>query len=168
MNGDGYDDLLVDAHMRSGRAVWVVWGRRGHRTRPLGLSRRRSHLWERDRNLYVTAIGDLDGDGRDDLTANDPELGPSLNVVLGRRWRGGVRAGRARPPGVRDLVTDPGGVLLTQGVGDVSGDGVPNGFVRDAQPTEESYSERIFVVFGRRPLQPVSLGSLGDSGFEIR
>ena len=113
-------------------------------------------------------IGDVDGDGRDDLTVNDPELGPSLNVLFGHRWRGAVPVARARPPGIQALVAPAEGVLTTQGLGDVNGDQVPDLFVREAQPSEESYEERTFVVFGRRPLRRVKLAALGQAGFEIR
>jgi glycosylphosphatidylinositol phospholipase D len=169
LDGDRHDDLLVAADVGGDRSPFVVWGAPGRRTRPRVLSRHSSRLRaRRGSELYATALGDVSGDGRDDLAVNDPDLGPSLNVVFGQRWRGALRAGRARPPGVRALVPVPGGMLLTEQAGDVNGDQIPDVVVREAQSSEESYSERVFVVFGRRPLQPVSLGALGDSGFEIR
>jgi hypothetical protein len=171
LDGDGYDDLLVGASLRFESVPFVVWGGPRRHARGRLLSLRRSHLRVKGgANLFITPIGDLNGDGRDDLTASEPDLAPSLKVIFGRRWRGELPAGRARPPGIRALIpTRHGRVLMTGPAGDVNSDGIPD-LVVDRTDLDDSYgsSQVDFVIFGRRPLQPVQLGALGRSGFVIR
>jgi hypothetical protein len=171
LDGDGYDDLLVGARVRFDSVPFVAWGgpRRQARGRVLGL--RRSHLRVKGgANLFVTPIGDLNGDGRDDLTASEPDLAPSLKAIFGRRWTGELSAGRARPPGIRALIpTRHGRILITGPAGDVNSDGIPDLIVDRTDLDDSNGSSQVdFVIFGRRPLQPVQLGALGRSGFVIR
>jgi len=133
-DGDGYDDLAVGAPGRvTDEPVGAAWVMSGGRDRPvvaeLSFEDHATMLEGLDGAFgsAVTGLGDLDGDGYDDLAVSAPHA-PNDEVVVyvaygpgpysdGGDWLGGtIRAGQV------DAVH--GDALA--GLGDLTGDGLPD------------------------------------------
>ena len=111
VTGDGKSDVVA-----MGGGGGVLWAGNG-----AGSFTRMRTVRVLARKDLVTAVGDLDGDGKADLVGRRPN-GAAV-AFLGTGW-GGFRA--------RSLHTSWRSFRLTAGVGDVSGDGHPDVVARDA------------------------------------
>jgi hypothetical protein len=191
VDGDGRPDLAVGAmlarpHRRvEAGAVYVVLGPSEPGT--IDLRARSGRVVRIDgpaRNTWLArsaGVGDVDGDGLDDLLVGAPRAESGRDrrdagrayLVAGRRGlKGPIDLAR---PGAAALTID--GAYRGQFVGDdvapagdVNGDGIPD-LAMTAPDNFGDGDERsaVFVVFGRRPLPSrVDLRGLGAGGLEIR
>ncbi|HEU5151916.1 MAG TPA: FG-GAP-like repeat-containing protein [Iamia sp.] len=120
-DGDGVDDLvLAGAGDRVDRVVWGREGQRRLRTRRLPPARLAASAF--------AVVGDLDGDGRDDITWARP--GPARDAIW---WGEGDRAMTRRPLDLDEGQTPHAGDFDGDGAHDlllVGGDGVEDVVLR--------------------------------------
>lgn len=117
MNGDGYDDLVVSAH--SAARAWVYFGGAGATLDPVAdVTLTGPGPWF---GQDATTVGDVNGDGYDDLLIGAPDYD-------GSGARAYLYLGGATPDGVVDAVIggrkeEPEFARSIAGLGDVNGDG---------------------------------------------
>ena len=184
VNGDGLADVLVGAPdlrlagVRRG-AAYVVRG--GRKPRTVDLDAFGGVQPDGFRVLGVTyaagtsvdGVGDVDGDGLDDIAVGDPATyQSSVSIVHGGAYvfRGGPQTGTLT---VQDLEAGHGGFAIlgfyraagdgvdASGAGDANGDGLA-----DVALALEG-ARAAYVVFGRTATTPVRLAELGDAGYRI-
>jgi hypothetical protein len=209
VNGDGVDDVLISAPQadlpgrRNVGFTYVVFGRRRSaaavRARPsarIAAAARGQgfRIAGPDGAQPLAGVGDVNGDGLDDVligVVNEgPDVGPptfkrlyagAAYVVFGRRGAGDVDL--AGPPRTQRFLrlllgSDDGFGLGGLGAGgrDVNGDGAPDLAVSSlpvlalSTPTylRDDYDAPVHVVFGGR-LRPgvLNLATLGDGGLSF-
>ena len=112
---------------------------------------------------YLTAanVGDVNGDGHDDIAVEESGLGggPGETWVLYGRTATDLDVSTPAFAGHGFTISGTGFSTGIVGVGDVNGDGLGAIALRNANSVD--------VVFGQRGDQPVNLSNLGDSGFTI-
>ena len=185
INDDGIDDLLV-AETRFGR-TYVIFGRAAGFDTSVDLDDIVAGRggFTIGAGTAMSAAGDINGDGIDDIVIGDPfALNPcdvydeagAAHVVFGRA------DGFTSPIDLHAIATGQGGFLIdgergtyfagasVSGAGDVNGDGLDDvvlgSLYRDLDSTGE-----VYVVFGRKDdfARPVDLGDIaaGRGGFKI-
>ncbi len=195
INGDGIGDLLIAARgadpngSGSGRS-YVVFGSDGALPNPFDLSTLNSlnGFWLNgeavdDRSgSSVSAAGDINGDGIDDLIIGAPYADPNGNRSGRSYVVFGSDAGLANPFNLSTLNGSNGFVLNGEGAfdrsgrsvsaaGDINGDGVDDLIIgADGADPNGNYSGRSYVVFGSASElpNPFDLATLnGSNGFVL-
>ncbi|HWQ03295.1 MAG TPA: VCBS repeat-containing protein, partial [Candidatus Nitrosotenuis sp.] len=159
LNGDGIDDLILAAadfcppDRASAGAIFIFWGRRQWPAKLDIPAQANVTIWGavKGETLAEAAVGDLNGDGRNDLA-----LGASDSSLWGlRQSRGRVYIfhGRARWPRVVDAAkdydvriegADPEDRFSQPEIGDLNGDGI-------ADVTVGAFGkDSVYVFFGRQ------------------
>jgi len=192
INGDGVDDLIIGAPGASPNvgysgASYVVFGDDQGLPNPLNLSAidgsngiRFNGVANYDESgASVSAAGDINGDGIDDLIIGAPYASVydgNGYVVFGKReaWASPVNLSGLN--GANGFLINSAGESDTLGVsvsaaGDINGDGVDDLVIGAIfAGTEETYGGASYVVFGSGGAwtSPLELSSLdGDNGFVI-
>jgi hypothetical protein len=195
INGDGIGDLLIAARgadpngSGSGRS-YVVFGSDGALPSPFDLSTLNSlnGFWLNgeavdDRSgSSVSAAGDINGDGIDDLIIGAPYADPNGNRSGRSYVVFGSDAGLANPFDLSTLNGSNGFALNGEGAfdrsgrsvsaaGDINGDGVDDLIIgADGANPNGNYSGRSYVVFGSASElpNPFELSTLnGSNGFVL-
>jgi hypothetical protein len=195
VNGDGLADLILTSpnaktgiQQNTGRA-YVVFGKTDSAPVHLAdfMEKQQGFTIETDLSNIrladaVSGIGDLNGDGLDDLLLSaiyaDPRSSTNAGegyVVFGQRESTPINLaqldGSASAPGFRIL-----GVLPQtwtgsdfSGAGDINGDGLNDMVigVQRASPSDVEEAGEAVVIFGKSDTTTVDLFSLGAQGFRI-
>jgi hypothetical protein len=166
LNNDGIDDLILTANdysppgRASAGAVFVFWGRRTWPAR-LDISNADVTVWGsvKGEGLNDAAVGDVDGDGKNDLVvfaANN-----TLWNMRGRRGRVYGFRGRDHFPRFLDAATDydfriegsdPQDHFLQMTLADINGDGLQD-IILSASIDLKSGPRRVLVFYGRKEWQ---------------
>lgn len=180
-NGDGTPDLVVGAPLAGARdrgAAYVVSGAAlsNDATLPMVASRIHDPEFGKDVGYSVSAAGDVNGDGLEDVVVGAPSrlvtARPAAYVVFGRAHVSDVSlralgTGGWIVRGGRGEIHENAGEAVAGGH-DVNGDGTPD--VVLGAPSARGpfgYSGVAFVVFGSGSTETVELGDLGERGFRI-
>ena len=107
----------------------------------------------------LTGIGDINGDGWDDLAAID---GGSLKIIYGRDTWVSFDLDSVTPDNGLVVSSIPSNYLSIQGVGDVNADGYED-FALGAL-TADNNGGRVYLIFGAADLSEIDLGDLGQQG----
>lgn len=177
VNGDGFDDLIIGAGFGEGQC-YVVFGKRD--TRPVNVSEIESgnggFLISRDLSGFsVSAAGDVNGDGLDDIIVGSPYAAPNGGYSVGQAYVVFGKTGTS-PVELSAIVAGIGGLLIDSdvsgraygwnvaGAGDVNGDGLADVILMGG-----SYSSPGCVVFGKMDTKPVEISAIiaGTGGFLI-
>lgn len=112
VNHDGFADVVTSGY--GGNGGWIFYGsRRGLGPTPTSLGASGPAGW----SLYVSAAGDIDGDGFDDVVAG----GYSTDGAF--VYRGSASGLIAEPQRIAPLYPEVPWMYRVHGVGDVNGDG---------------------------------------------
>lgn len=191
VNGDGFDDLIIGAseadpggNSRAGSS-YVIFGSGGASQADIDLSDLGSAGFRIDgvssqdnSGLSVSGVGDVNGDGFDDLVIGAFGVDPSGHGSAGASYVVFGSAGAAQ----RDIdlgnlgeagfqinggSTNFGSGFSVSGAGDVNGDGFDDLIV--GAPHSNGRSGLSYVIFGSAGASQadIDLGNLGTSGFRI-
>ncbi len=164
LNGDGIDDLIFTSNdfcppgRASAGAVFVFWGRR---TWPAKLDTSAADVTvygsEKGEGLYTATVGDVDGDGKNDLivfAANN-----TLWRMRGERGRVYGFLGKNKFPRLLDAAKDydfridgaatPADHISSVTLGDINADGVQDLILTDS-PSVSAINQRVLVFNGRK------------------
>ncbi len=185
VNGDGFDDVIIGAQTAdpSGRSdagsAFVIFGGPSPPTAALGALGDRGFRIDGavagDRlGADVSAAGDVNGDGRDDLLvgayAADGFRGRAY-VVFGKADAAPVDTGALGSGGFRidGQATEDWLGLALAGGRDVNGDGRDDIVVgaRRADNNGRASSGSAYVIFGRSATTTIDAAALGSAGFRI-
>lgn len=194
INGDGIPDVVVGAPSadRNSRtdsgSAYVIYG--GRATASLDLQQLGAAGFRIDgaaagdnAGLSVAGVGDLNGDGVDDLLVGAPfadhpkSAAGSAYVVYGQPTADIPDldlAAITTTPSARGLRIDGAGEgnnfgTSVESVGDVNGDGKPDALVASpfASNNGRDVSGSAYVLYGGGGLAGIDLGNLGKAGFRI-
>jgi len=187
INGDGLADLVVlDEQMFSDtNTAYVVFGKTD--TRPVDLDASLAQgrkgfvvrgLSEMYYTSHVAGVGDINGDGLDDLlleTTSYPYSGTGNDqgaayVVFGKSDSNDVDVGNLGDGGfvIRSFAWYGIGHQLSA-AGDINGDGLADLALSDTYVHEVYYDSRVWIVFGKTDTAPVDVAAVerGKGGFLI-
>jgi hypothetical protein len=162
-NGDGLADVGVDAVDYSSefpRLALIAPGRSRRRIvlgedRPMATTVRDDlHTVSEGDALRFASLGDIDGDGRDDLLVSSDSLGAAF-LVFGRPAAAWLDLSALGPPAVR--AARGWWLEHVTGVGDVNGDDVPDALVCAFTKRKR----RVVLLLGLRAGGTVDLGAPG-------
>ncbi|HTU16413.1 MAG TPA: hypothetical protein VMF31_14595 [Solirubrobacterales bacterium] len=127
-DGDGVQDLLISGGVNSGR-YYVVKGKERSGTIALDslpAGEKQTFVGLASAGMEITSMGDLDGDGKDDVLLRD-DLGGGSCVVYGREISTGEFSVTTLDPDDGFKVYSPAvsGMMLAP-IGDVNGNGTPD------------------------------------------
>jgi len=170
VNGDGFDDVALDAFFanRAGGGAVVALG--GPRRMTIRVESDAGRVFEVRGAAVSGPAGDVNGDGVDDLLARDPEADQGRGaayVIFGQRSADptDVDVENLAARGVR-ITGAPGdrvGSSVT-GAGDVNRDGLDDVAVTAITERGRGYAA---IVFGSRTSAAVELSVLGGRGYRI-
>jgi hypothetical protein len=198
VNGDGFGDIIVGAARADANGIseagrsYLVFGTNSGLPDPLDLSTLNGLNGTflngesvRDfSGVYVSAAGDVNGDGIDDLILGATGADPKGNSNAGRSYVVfGSEFGLPNPinlstlDGIHGFVLngeaagDRSGVSVST-AGDVNGDGIGDLIIGapDAEPNGKSFAGRSYVIFGSmsNSPDPINLSTLdGTNGFVL-
>jgi len=186
INGDGYDDVAVGASAGSPAYGYVIYGRAGipaavdlrNLSEADGVQIAPFDMFTESFGLVVSAAGDINGDGFEDLAVADAEQGPYSG-------RTAVIYGKAGGPGDIDLSAlapdqgfsifgvapyDASGRSISS-AGDVNGDGIDDLLIGapQADPGGREGAGEAYLIFGKAGgLGDINLATLTpDAGLKI-
>jgi len=129
VNGDGYDDFLVGAPASQDDRVHLLFGRQEGWSGSESLAHADVSIRQWDGSLgfgsALAGIGDVDGDGYDDVLMGDVTSGEAF-LLLGRSsgWADGLLEDSVDASFVDESTVGIGAAVA--GAGDVDGDGTPD------------------------------------------
>ncbi len=145
---------------------------------PLGVKIGDEPLVRGPTGLAFSWLGDLNGDGRDDLAVlsgatvgSVPLQTGVIDVLFGRTPTTPIALGSDPPPGGGFRILFPADLNYVQQMttaGDVNGDGLADLLVGMQARNGNAWSGASFVVFGKADQAPVDLGTLAVSGDGFR
>jgi hypothetical protein len=172
VNGDGLDDVIVgDPNGGTGHA-YVVFGARVPAdvdVDALGTQGYAIAIADGDAGFSVAGVGDMNGDGRDDVAVAEADDGLAW-VVFGAASAApvdlaalGARGFRVEPLGKPD-----DGIDEVAAAGDVNADGRPDLVLGASGEDVGRDSGGAWVVYGSASTQTVRVSHIGRRGFHIR
>lgn len=194
VNGDGFDDLIIgspfdlDIRFSSRSQAYLIYGRANFPTvqsllsSDLGINREIEGQ-PNAMGMSVSAAGDVNGDGFDDLIIGAPlsdatsiprtDAGASYLIFGGPSIRG-LDLSNLGSQGVKIIGADPGDEMgrSVSNAGDINGDGYDDLIIgaryADATNNIKSDAGESYVIFGR-PVFPtiIDLQNLGSSSMTI-
>ncbi|GJM10158.1 MAG: hypothetical protein DHS20C11_24340 [Lysobacteraceae bacterium] len=184
VNGDGYDDVLVSANKPfEDGAAFVVFGKPDSDDVYLESLESGGFHIEGFGQLHwsgstMAGVGDVNGDGLDDVLIGSPFADPAgienagrAFLVFGKQDSAAVDLTSLAFNGFRVEGTRENDLLSTSvsGVGDFNNDGLDD-FVLGAHTSwvdDMDYAGRVYVVFGKSDKDPVLVPSLDFQGIEF-
>ncbi len=165
VNGDGIDDILIGAPIRSGREQWVgetylIFGRHDNWNTGMDLSSADASFIGVIKWGYsgeTTSGGDVNGDGFDDIVIGTPGSTPEGNspgwvyVFFGKAggWRMRTKVSQADVSFVGENIQDGTGSPV-QVAGDVNGDGYKDILIGAFQnDCNGERSGQVYMMFGK-------------------
>jgi VCBS repeat-containing protein len=186
VNGDDLGDLVMGANLSNAGgfdsgAAYVVFGKANTAQVNVGLVSFggfaiRGAAVNDQAGFGVVGIGDLNGDGMDDIAVGSPgsDAGGSdagsVSVIFGKETTGAVSLNSLGTSGYRITgadSSDAAGWSVSR-AGDVNGDGLDDLILGapNADP-EDLVSGAAYVVYGQAGTGAIQLGTLGTQGFRI-
>ena len=172
VNGDGYADLMV--FRARDDSSYIVFGRPSAAAvdvAALGDRGFRIDVPAREHGGGGSGVGDVNGDGRDDMLIEttseedaDGYVAGRSFVVFGRDSSGTVTLSNLGAQGFEIVGERVAGWFA--GVGDVNGDGLADIAVGDFDDNGDSYG--FHVVLGARSGDPVDVRAPGSRGYRIQ
>ncbi|MDP1968555.1 MAG: FG-GAP-like repeat-containing protein [Burkholderiaceae bacterium] len=193
LNGDGYMDLMlsvpnatIGAKTGAGR-VYVTLGRSSYSTTgtvdtsPAGIAFHVDGNTNDGIGKYMAAVGDINGDGFDDIAIDGSTASASRTYIL----FGGLSVAELSVRATSDLAAGIGGFVITgnctgetstagltlSSAGDINGDGLADMLIGAplGDPSSRTNAGKVYVVFGKTDTAAINLSAVaqGFGGFVI-